>query len=72
MSLFVPDADNPSRELDLFDLANDLEAQGVGLPLLLRFSDMLCSRIESLTEASRARSASTSTRAATRRSIRSR
>jgi arginine decarboxylase len=45
-----PDAENPSRELDLFELANDLEAQGVGLPLLLRFSDILCSRIESLTE----------------------
>ncbi|MDQ3242408.1 MAG: biosynthetic arginine decarboxylase [Gemmatimonadota bacterium] len=43
-----PDADNPSRELDLFELANDLEAQGVGLPLLLRFSDILRSRIESL------------------------
>jgi arginine decarboxylase len=45
-----PDSDNPSRELDLFELANDLEAQGVGLPLLLRFSDILRSRIESLTE----------------------
>src|SRR5687767_9043346 len=45
-----PDSDDVSRELDLFDLANDLEAQGVGLPLLLRFSDILCSRIESLTE----------------------
>jgi arginine decarboxylase len=45
-----PDADNPARELDLFELANDLEAQGVGLPLLLRFSDILRSRIESLTE----------------------
>ena len=45
-----PDADNPGRELDLFELANDLEAQGVGLPLLLRFSDILRSRIESLTE----------------------
>ena len=45
-----PDADNPERELDLFELANDLEAQGVGLPLLLRFSDVLRSRIESLTE----------------------
>ena len=32
-----PDAENPARELDLFELANDLEAQGVGLPLLLRF-----------------------------------
>lgn len=45
-----PEADNPSRELDLYELANDLEAQGVGLPLLLRFSDILRSRIESLTE----------------------
>src|SRR5215218_1641198 len=45
-----PDADNPARELDLYELANDLEAQGVGLPLLLRFSDILSSRIESLTE----------------------
>ena len=45
-----PDSDNPSRELDLFELANDLEEQGVGLPLLLRFSDVLRSRIESLTE----------------------
>jgi arginine decarboxylase len=45
-----PDSENPSRELDLFELANDLEAQGVGLPLLLRFSDILRSRIESLTE----------------------
>jgi arginine decarboxylase len=45
-----PDNDDPTRELDLYELANDLEAQGVGLPLLLRFSDILCSRIESLTE----------------------
>ncbi|MGK2960896.1 MAG: biosynthetic arginine decarboxylase [Gemmatimonadaceae bacterium] len=45
-----PESDDPSRELDLFELANDLEAQGVGLPLLLRFSDILRSRIESLTE----------------------
>src|SRR6476660_155333 len=43
-----PDSAEPSRELDLFELANDLEAQGVGLPLLLRFSDILRSRIESL------------------------
>ena len=32
-----PDAANPARELDLYELASDLEAQGVGLPLLLRF-----------------------------------
>jgi arginine decarboxylase len=43
-----PDFNEPARELDLFELANDLEAQGVGLPLLLRFSDILRSRIDSL------------------------
>jgi len=45
-----PDRDREDRELDLFELANDLEAQGVGLPLLLRFSDILRSRIESLND----------------------
>src|SRR6478736_4932813 len=45
-----PDRDQPERELDLFELANDLEEQGVGLPLLLRFSDILRSRIESLND----------------------
>ncbi len=43
---------HPTREtergLDLYELAIDLEAQGVGLPLLLRFSDILRTRIESL------------------------
>jgi arginine decarboxylase len=38
------------RGLDLYELATDLEAQGVGLPLLLRFSDILRTRIEMLTE----------------------
>ena len=41
-----PDHAKEGRELDLFDLANDLDQQGVGLPLLLRFSDILRSRIE--------------------------
>src|SRR5512138_3682029 len=45
-----PERDHPERSLDLFDLANDLEEQGVGLPVLLRFSDILRSRIESLSE----------------------
>jgi arginine decarboxylase len=45
-----PDRERTNRELDLFELANDLEEQGVGLPLLLRFSDILRSRIESLNE----------------------
>jgi len=41
---------DPSRRLDLYELAMDLEAQGVGMPLLLRFSDILRTRIETLTE----------------------
>jgi arginine decarboxylase len=45
-----PDREREGHELDLFELANDLEEQGVGLPLLLRFSDILRSRIESLNE----------------------
>ena len=43
-----PDRKHPERELDLLDLATDLEAQGVAMPVLLRFSDILRSRIESL------------------------
>ncbi len=39
---------NPKRGLDLYQLATDLTAQGVGLPLLLRFSDILRARIEML------------------------
>ena len=44
-----PDRDHPDRTLDLFDIARDLEEQGVTLPVLLRFSDILRSRIEQLT-----------------------
>ncbi|HEX6058125.1 MAG TPA: hypothetical protein VFZ11_03825, partial [Gemmatimonadaceae bacterium] len=43
-----PDREHPERELDLFEIARDLEEQGVGLPVLLRFSDILRSRIEAL------------------------
>ena len=43
-----PDRAHPERTLDLFELALDLEAQGVALPVLLRFSDILRSRIEAL------------------------
>ena len=43
-----PDKENPDRELDLYELARDLEAQGTHLPVLLRFSDILRSRIEAL------------------------
>jgi arginine decarboxylase len=43
-----PDKEQPTRVLDLYELAHDLEAQGVGLPVLLRFSDILKARIEML------------------------
>jgi arginine decarboxylase len=43
-----PERDRTERSLDLFELAMDLEAQGVALPVLLRFSDILRSRIEAL------------------------
>jgi arginine decarboxylase len=38
------------RCLDLFEIAQDLEAQGVGLPLLLRFSDILRTRVQTIAE----------------------
>lgn len=41
---------DPDRGLDLFEIAMDLDAQGVGLPLLLRFSDILRTRIEMLAD----------------------
>ncbi len=43
-----PDKGHPERQLDLFDIATDLAEQGIGLPVLLRFSDILRSRIETL------------------------
>src|SRR6185295_19762731 len=43
-----PDRERPERVLDLFEIARDLEEQGVTLPVLLRFSDILRSRIEQL------------------------
>jgi len=43
-----PDAASPAHELDLYELALDLEAQGIGMPLLIRFSDILRSRIRLL------------------------
>jgi len=46
-----PGRDHPGRELDLFEVARDLEEQGVALPVLLRFSDVLRSRIEALSTA---------------------
>ena len=45
-----PDGSRPELELDLLDFARDLEEQGVALPVLLRFSDILRSRISQLSE----------------------
>ena len=39
---------SPANGLDLYKLALDLNAQGIGLPLLIRFSDILRSRIVTL------------------------
>src|SRR4051812_29942887 len=44
-----PDKDRPDAVIDLFEVTNDLEEQGIALPVLLRFSDILRSRIEALT-----------------------
>jgi arginine decarboxylase len=45
-----PNPDRPDLTADLRDLAHDLEGQGIALPVLLRFSDILKSRIETLSE----------------------
>jgi arginine decarboxylase len=45
-----PDPTRPERVLDLHELAMDLEEQGVALPVLLRFSDILQTRIEQLSD----------------------
>src|SRR3954467_5112458 len=44
-----PDKEPPDHVIDLFEITNDLEEQGIALPVLLRFSDILRSRIEALT-----------------------
>ncbi len=45
-----PDPERPEGSLDLFELARDLEQQGVMLPALIRFSDILKTRIQQLSE----------------------
>jgi arginine decarboxylase len=39
-----------TRGFDLFELSQDLQAQGIRLPLLLRFSDILRTRVQTLSE----------------------
>jgi arginine decarboxylase len=43
-----PDENHPEFEVDLYEITNDLEEQGIALPVLLRFSDILRSRISGL------------------------
>src|SRR5215208_714523 len=43
-----PDKERTDRIIDLYEITNDLEEQGITLPVLLRFSDILRSRIEAL------------------------
>jgi arginine decarboxylase len=38
------------RAIDLYEFAVDMQAQGIGLPLLLRFSDILRTRVQTLAE----------------------
>lgn len=45
-----PDPEHSSAGVDLRDLARDLEEQGIQLPVLLRFSDILRSRVQTLSE----------------------
>jgi arginine decarboxylase len=46
----TPDPENPHRAIDLHELVQDLEARGLDLPLLIRFSDVLKDRIKRLNE----------------------
>src|SRR5919205_1500002 len=45
----TPDRERTDVALDLYDIAMDLEEQGIAMPVLLRFSDILRARIEALT-----------------------
>jgi arginine decarboxylase len=45
-----PDADS-EREIDLMELVGDLQRRGLRTPLLIRFSDLLASRVQGLAKA---------------------
>ncbi|MEQ9648764.1 MAG: biosynthetic arginine decarboxylase [Sandaracinaceae bacterium] len=47
----APDPEEPEKKVDLHELVLDLEARGLDLPLLIRFSDVLEDRIRRLNEA---------------------
>ena len=46
----TPDPERPTLTIDLYELVNDLEARGLELPLLLRFSDVLKDRVRRINE----------------------
>jgi arginine decarboxylase len=46
----VPDPERAHLRIDLHDLVKDLEARGLELPLLLRFSDVLKDRVRRINE----------------------
>src|SRR5688500_715833 len=46
-----PNPDRPDRVINLFELAQELKARGLELPLLLRFSDIVADRIKRINEA---------------------
>jgi len=45
-----PDPEKPLKKIDMHELVQDLEARGLDLPLLIRFSDVLKDRIRRLNE----------------------
>src|SRR4029078_12268081 len=44
------DPSQPNRKIDLHELVGNLEARGLDMPLLIRFSDILRDRIRRLNE----------------------
>ena len=62
----------PEEAIDLKELVDQLQARGIQLPILLRFTDILRHRVGEIHDAFRTPSGNTSTRAGTAASIRSR
>ena len=63
---------DPARAIDLKELIDRLQLRGISLPVLVRFTDILKHRLGDIHAAFQGAIASTSTRAATAASIRSR
>ena len=63
---------DPARSIDLKELVDKLVLRGISLPILIRFGEILKHRLGEMHRPSRTPSPSTTTRAATAASIRSR